>query len=371
MSTFELGSGLELVRWPSEAVADTANRPRTALESHRTLAKLTIICLWVSLVLAVPAVSDDSVAETKSPSGDNGTLNVDYRTFGGMQFWTDELVFHDWRIQRNSVSGHCRLLDEKNVRRAWGKFEECAQELEQIKHTKELAPLKPKVVLVLHGLVRSRESMDDLCKYLREPGDLSVLNVSYASTRGNLAEHAAALAKVVQHLEGVTEVNFVGHSLGNLVVRHYLSDLARETLGDRPAPRLGRVVMLAPPNNGAEMARRFQDNALFQAIWGASGKELATSWAELEEHLAIPTCQFGIIAGGQGDDNGRSPLVAGDDDFVVAVDETRLPGAADFLVLPVLHGSIMADNKVQECTLRFLQSGFFVSTEARQPIPPR
>lgn len=310
---------------------------------------------------------DDSVSDSK-PKTKESLLSLDSPTFGGMQFWSDELVFHDWRIQRHTVSGHCRLLDERNVRRAWGSFDECAKELELFKQQKQMAPLKPRVVLLLHGLVRSRESMDGLCEYLRGVGDYSVLNVSYASSRGTVADHAKALAKVVRHLEGITEVNFVAHSLGNLVIRHYFNDLNREASENRPTIRFGRVVMLAPPNNGAEMARRFQDNTLFRAIWGASGKELATEWSELQANLAVPQGEFGIIAGGKGNDDGLSPLIAGDDDFVVGVEETRLPGATDFLVLPVLHGTIMADERVQECTLRFLRSGYFESPETRRPI---
>jgi pimeloyl-ACP methyl ester carboxylesterase len=296
-------------------------------------------------------------------------LNLDTPTFGGRQFWTDELIFHEWRIQRHAMSGHYRLLDERNVRRAWGTFEDCAGELAREKTERALAPLKPRVVILLHGLVRSRESMERLSDYLREHGDFSVLNMSYASTRGKLADHAAALGKVVRHLEGVEEVHFVGHSMGNLVVRHYLHDRSQLEGSESGLPRIGRIVMLAPPNNGAEMARRFQDYTLFQVVWGVSGGELATDWVEIAPRLAIPSGEFGIIAGGRGDENGRSPLIAGDDDFIVGVEETRLPGAADFRVLPVLHGSIMADPKVHECTLKFLQAGCFDSPQTRQPIP--
>ena len=323
----------------------------------------------VYTILATNLRADDSVTTPKTASDEKSSLNIDSPTFGGMQFWSDEVVFHEWRIQRHAVSGHYRLLDEKNIRRAWGKFEDCTRELTRIKQDKQLPPLKPRVILVLHGLVRSRDSMDSLCTYLREHGDYSVLNVSYASSRAKLADHAASLAKIVQHLEGVHEVSFVAHSLGNLVIRHYLHDLSKASPPEQPLPRLGRIVMLAPPNNGAEMARRFQDNTIFKVVWGTSGKELAMNWTDLDGHLAIPSCEFGIIAGGLQNDQGRSPLVTGDDDFVVAVEETRLGGAADFLILPALHGSIMTNDKVQESTLRFLQSGYFVSAEARQPIP--
>jgi pimeloyl-ACP methyl ester carboxylesterase len=332
--------------------------------------KVELCITWLVLLLSSRGLglAEDLASGAKPEPAERSILNLDSPTFGGMQFWSDEMVFHDWRIQRHTVSGHCRLLDEKNVRRAWGSFEDCATEFEQIKQQKQMAPLKPRVVLLMHGLVRSRESMDGLCEYLRGVGDYSVLNISYASSRGTVADHAKTLARVIRHLDGVSEVNFVAHSLGNLVIRHYFHDLSREASEHRPAVRFGRVVMLAPPNNGAEMARRFQDNTLFRAVWGASGKELATKWSELEGCLAVPQGEFGIIAGGKGNDEGLNPLIAGDDDFVVGVEETRLVGAADFLVLPALHGTIMADERVQECTLRFLRCGYFESPEARRPI---
>ena len=39
-------------------------------------------------------------------------------------------------------------------------------------------------------------------------------------------DHARSLESVVRSLEGITEINFVAHSLGNLVVRHWLKDRA-------------------------------------------------------------------------------------------------------------------------------------------------
>jgi len=55
------------------------------------------------------------------------------RTLGGVQFWTDELVFRDWRIQQNVLSGHYRLLDGANRRLAAGTFQQCHDQLEAIK----------------------------------------------------------------------------------------------------------------------------------------------------------------------------------------------------------------------------------------------
>jgi pimeloyl-ACP methyl ester carboxylesterase len=295
--------------------------------------------------------------------------NLASPTFGGKQFWSDELVFHDFRIQRNAWTGHFRLLDDKNIRRAWGGFSHCQQRLEEMKHERDLPPLKPHVVLVLHGLVRSRTAMGGIVNYLRErTEDATVLNVSYASSRESIREHAASLQHVIAHLDGVQDVSFVAHSLGNLVIRHYLAD--RRQLPERAqGPRVRRIVMLGPPNNGAALAEQFRNNPLFQTLWGTSGMELAEKWSAVQKHLATPACQFGIIAGGTGQDEGRNPLLQGDDDFVVSVDETRLPGAHDFIVVPAFHSMMMDQAEVREYTLRFLKHGYFLEESKRCPIP--
>jgi hypothetical protein len=125
--------------------------------------------------------------------------------------------------------------------------------------------------------------------------------------------------------------------------------------------------MLAPPNNGAHLAELFKNNKLFGMLVGPSGKQLAAEWPEVEKRLATPKCEFGIIAG-QATLLGPHPFLDGDNDLVVAVEETRLPGARDFLLLHRHHGEFLRDEQVQQYVLRFLQKGYFVSADARQPI---
>jgi pimeloyl-ACP methyl ester carboxylesterase len=290
-------------------------------------------------------------------------------TMGGKQLWSDELFFHQWRIQRNALTGHFRLLDKHNLRHAWGTFAACRAELERIKTRRGLPPMRGTVVIVMHGLIRSRESMNKLCKHLRKHGDWTVLNVAYPTTRRPVAEHAGSLARIIENLDGVDTIHFVGHSLGNIVIRHYLADrINRAGGGGKCDPRFGRMVMLGPPNHGSKVAASLSQNALFTIINGTPGKELGADWNKLKENLATPPMEFGIIAGGRRDQSGFNPLLPGDDDGTVSVRSTRLAGASDFVILPVMHSFMMDNEKVMQCTLRFLQSGYFISAEQRQPI---
>jgi pimeloyl-ACP methyl ester carboxylesterase len=314
-----------------------------------------------------PLWADESDGQESS---DESALsaNIPAATLGGKQFWTDELVHGSWRIQRNVLSGHYRLLDPDNTRRAWGTWGHCQDQWNVIKKEEQVPPLRPKVVLVLHGLGRTRSSMTKLVSYLGQSGAYDVLNITYASTRVPLSEDARSLAQVVSHLEGVEEINFVAHSMGNLVIRHFLHDQLAAARGLGIDPRIRRFVMLAPPNQGATLAERFQYDPVFRVVFGTGGQQFTKQWARLQERLAIPSCAFGIIAGGAEDGDGGNPMLEGDDDMVVTVEETRLPGAADFVIVPAVHTFIMDDSRVHEYTLRFLQHGYFIAQEAREPI---
>ena len=295
-------------------------------------------------------------------------VNLAFPTFGGEQFWSDELVYQGWRIQQHALTQHYRLLDPHDIRRAWGTAEQCRAAFDEIKERERIPPPSGRAVITLHGLIRSRDHLEDLGQYLAEQGRFHVVNVSYASTRRSLDDHARSLSRVIAGLEGVSEIHFVCHSLGNLVVRRYLGEASQREPQWPVDSRIKRMVMLGPPNNGAQLAVLFKNNELFGLVTGPSGKQLARSWDECQKSLATPSFEFGILAGGSGDARGLNPLVAGDDDLIVAVEETRLCGAADFRLLPCRHTQLVRDPVAQRCVLSFLEHGYFTADTERQPI---
>ena len=283
--------------------------------------------------------------------------------------WTDQLYFHQWRIQQHVTTLECRLLDEDDEAQATGSFAECLAKLEQIKREQNLEPMRGKAVLLLHGLAGPRWSMKLLAQYLHKHADCHALVVEYASTRSTIDNQARGLANVVRSLEGIEEINLVGHSMGNIVIRRYLAGDETPTQGWRPDPRIGRIVMIAPPNHGSITATRLSDNMVFKTLFGQSGRQLGSEWEDLEKRLATPSGEFGIIAGGFGNQLGLSVSVPGDDDGRISVETTRLAGATDFIVVSAVHEFIANDPRVFAMTHRFLANGYFEAPEKRQGIP--
>jgi hypothetical protein len=56
------------------------------------------------------------------------------------------------------------------------------------------------------------------------------------------------------------------------------------------------------------------------------------------------------------------------DDGTVEMTSTRLPGAADFITIPVIHALMMRDQAVGEHALRFLQTGSLRVDGQNEPI---
>ena len=175
--------------------------------SRHWLAALAVILISLGTAQLVFNPSFAVGQQTKSSS-------LKIPTLGGTQFWTDQMVLHDWRIQRNQLTKHCRLLDGKNYRHTWGTFEHCQGTLQKLQKQLKLPAVKGKVVIVLHGLGRTRNSMNTITQYLRKQSDYTVLSMSYASTRAEVQDHAQALAQVIKGLPQAKEINFVAHSLG-------------------------------------------------------------------------------------------------------------------------------------------------------------
>lgn len=211
------------------------------------------------------------------------------------------------------------------------------------------------VVILLHGIANIPLSMKYLENSLEKAG-YQVHNLGYPSTGVPIEEAAARIRERVMAISGTRRINFVGHSMGNLLIRMLLAD---------DLPDLGRVVMIAPPNQGSFMAQRLKDLDVFRWIFGQAGQQLPADNRAFFENLPIPDCEFGIIAGGRGTEGGFNPLLEGDDDGTVSVAETKLPGATDYTLVKNTHTLLLFDPETVEQTIHFLKNGKFKKQESK------
>jgi pimeloyl-ACP methyl ester carboxylesterase len=206
--------------------------------------------------------------------------------------------------------------------------------------------------------------MASLASYLESNGKYIVCNVSYASTRQTLDQHASALNEIIAALDGIDQIDLVGHSLGSIVIRRYLKRTTDPSSGRQGDPRIGRIVMIGPPNRGARLARLLNRLRLYKFLMGPSAVSLAGDAHEFSEFLAIPQAEFGIIAGRGGFAGYNNPWLPGENDFIVGVEETRLKGAKDLCVVEATHAFMMDQPLIQQATLQFLQTGRFIQGDS-------
>jgi pimeloyl-ACP methyl ester carboxylesterase len=150
-----------------------------------------------------------------------------------------------------------------------------------------------------------------------------------------------------------SRIHFVTHSLGGILLRAYL---AKHEL-----PRIGRVVMLAPPNHGSEYVDAFGDSRLFRWVFGPTGVELGTDLQSLPNRLPPVGFELGVIAGTRGINPLSYFVLPAGSDGTVSLDSARIDGMQDFVAIPSSHSFIMYSDLAVDLTLEFLRSGRFAA----------
>ena len=210
-------------------------------------------------------------------------------------------------------------------------------------------------VLLLHGIAGSVLQFAKLERVLSNAG-YQTLNLRYAGRHKSIEQLVEDVHRDAAWFLDQTagQTHFVTHSMGGLLVRALINRY-------RPAA-LGRVVMLAPPNQGSEISDLLARTAAYRRFFGPAGLQLRTSQDErLLELLGVIDYPLGVIAGSRALDPLCWLIIPGPNDGRVSVARTAVDGMADNVTILATHTFIMRNREAIRQTIQFLRQGYFFS----------
>lgn len=207
-------------------------------------------------------------------------------------------------------------------------------------------------VVFLHGLARTAASMEKAAAVFEDSG-YAIANVDYPSRRLPIEELAPlAIETGVDECPSGSVVHFVTHSLGGILVRYYLEE--------NEISNLGRVLMFAPPNQGSGVVDSLRNVPGFKLINGPAGLQLGTDESSVPLALGPVDYEVGVIAGTETFNPILSQYLENPDDGKVSVENTKVDGMSDFIVVPHSHPFIMKSSSAIDQAISFIETGQFV-----------
>jgi triacylglycerol lipase len=223
---------------------------------------------------------------------------------------------------------------------------------------------KNECVILLHGLGRTYHSLDKMQKTLTQAG-FHTVNFDYPSRKESIEQLAANhIPKAIKQCQDYEpdRIHFVAHSLGGIV--------ARMALKQKKPDRLGRVVMLSPPNRGSEAADVLQERWYYSWVNGPAGQELSTAMDSIPNQLGPVDYPVGIIMGDRQTtfdawalswfSEPNYKVFSGPNDGKISVERAKLAGMTDFIIVHESHTFIMNSEQAQFQTVEFLNNEAFL-----------
>ena len=208
---------------------------------------------------------------------------------------------------------------------------------------------KNELIILFHGLGRFSWSMSPLKKYFL-PRGYDVLNVGYPSKRFTLDELVQdnILPKLKEYpLQKYRQIHFISHSLGGIIIREIQSNFKEQ---------LGHSFLLAPPNQGSEVADFFNQYSLTRYIIGPVLSDLTTTKPTSAQPVNAEVTNTHILMG-----TNPIPIVSflfftNSNDGLVSLESSKMKKMASHTTFPFTHAFIMGKEPVLKTIEQILEN---------------
>lgn len=203
-------------------------------------------------------------------------------------------------------------------------------------------------VVLIHGFLGASWNLQYYEHALKQ-AHLHPVAWDYPSREKTIHMHAQDLVHYLQreaqqHPE--RPIHFLTHSMGGLVLRAAINH------PDCPVEaKLGRAVLLVPPNKGSIWGRKLGEWEVVRALCqNQSGRELLTQ--HHFDYLGVfpPGMQIKVIAGKQS----PNPFLSVPNDGIVTVDETFLTTPHEHTIVDEEHHLILISQQASQLAVEFL-----------------
>jgi hypothetical protein len=212
------------------------------------------------------------------------------------------------------------------------------------------------IIYVIHGYGSNRLWMNKIDETIKNQNFITE-NYGYKSVREDLDTLGKQLYFKIK-LSGVDTVSFVTHSMGALVVRSML----QYSVTDLDFAVIFRIVMISPPNSGAEIADFYNNLKIFNFFLGPNLQYMKTDSDSYANRLPKPfKSEVGIIAGVHGGKKGYNWFINGENDGLLKPERTKLGIEKEFVTIKCHHDFLPLNEYVCKLVVEFLKYGSFIS----------
>ncbi|HQB21346.1 MAG TPA: hypothetical protein PLW23_03090 [Bacteroidales bacterium] len=220
-------------------------------------------------------------------------------------------------------------------------------------------------IYILHGYASHRSIMNRIKRDLKKSGFI-VENYDYPALYVDLDSLGKKLYLDVLE-ENYDSVSFVTHSMGGLVVRN----MVKYSAANLNFPKIYRIVMIAPPNQGADIADFFKKNKCNRKILGPNVEKMRTDSMSYANKLPVPVnTEIGIIIGESKCKAGYNWFIGKKNDGLLIPERVYLGNEKDVATFNKSHLGVVKRKKPRKAVVKFMKFGEFKTINYTDTISP-